>query len=182
MLRLSRALVIQDLERLVEDSIIGRTEWSAKGVDCRRERHGYSSPGYSFDLDILNLRARGGPGGAWELFIVTEFWRSAQGTTVHSPKWLKLIRGKPNDVLKWIAANRERGGQPKGARDESLTSTPADALSNRARLSFLHMGDLQSRALCDGGAIAEDAAREGSSASKDRSIAYSGIKGNEMCP
>ncbi len=107
MLRLSRALVIQDLERLVEDSIIGRTEWSAKGVDCRRERHGYSSSVYSFDLDILNLRARGGPGGAWELFIVTEFWRSAQGTTVHSPKWLKLICGKPNDVLKWIAANRE---------------------------------------------------------------------------
>ena len=118
MLRLSRALVIQDLERLVEDSIIGRTEWSAKGVDCRRERHGYSSPVYSFDLDILNLRARGGPGGAWELFIVTEFWRSAQGTAVHSPKWLKLIRGKPNDVLKWIAANRDA---PEGKRKAPAT-------------------------------------------------------------
>ena len=109
MLHLSRALVIQELERLVGDSIghIGRSEWSAKGVDCRRERHGYSSPAYSFDLDILNLRAKGGAGGSWELFIVTEFWRSAQGTTVHSPKWLKLVHGKPNDVLKWIAAHRD---------------------------------------------------------------------------
>ena len=113
MLRLSRALVIQDLERLVEDSIIGRTEWSAKGVDCRRERHAYSSPAYSFDLDILNLRATGGPGGTWEVFIVTEFWRSAQGTSMHSPKWLKLVRGKPNDVLKWIAAHRNAEGKRK---------------------------------------------------------------------
>ncbi len=115
MLRLSRALVIQELELLVGDSIghIGRSEWSAKGVDCRRERHGYSSPNYSFDLDILNLCAKGGPAGAWELFIVAEFWRSAQGATVHSPKWLKLVHGKPNDVLRWIKLHRD------GATDKS---------------------------------------------------------------
>ena len=76
---------------------------TAGGKDTR-----YSSPAYSVDLDILNLRARSGPGGDWELFIVTEFWRSAQGTTVHSPKWLKLVRGKPNDVLKWIKDHREQ--------------------------------------------------------------------------
>ena len=109
MLRLSRARVIQDLELLIDNSIghIGRHEWSARGVDCRRERHSHSAPAYSFDLDVLNLRAKGGAGGGWELFIVTEFWRSGQGASMHSPKWLKLVRGKPNDVLKWIAAHRD---------------------------------------------------------------------------
>ena len=47
------------------------------------------------------------------MFIVTDFWRSAQGTSVRSPKWLKLIRGKPNDVLKWIAAHRDAEGKRK---------------------------------------------------------------------
>jgi hypothetical protein len=115
MLRLSRALVIQDLERLVEHSIghIGRHEWSARGVECRRDHHSYSAPTYSFDLDVLNLRVKGDAGCAWEMFIVTEFWRSAQGATMHSPKWLKLVRGKPKDVLKWIAMHRN---EPEGKR------------------------------------------------------------------
>jgi hypothetical protein len=118
MLKLSRARVIQDLERLVEKSIahVGQHEWSARGVECRRERHSFSSPNYSFDLDVLNLRAKGDAERAWELFIMTEFWRSAQGNSIHSPKWLKLVRGKPNDVLKWITEHREaaegKGGTP----------------------------------------------------------------------
>jgi hypothetical protein len=117
MLRLSRALVIQQLELLVGDTIgqIGRHEWSVRGVDCRRERYSHSAPAYSFDLDVLSLRAKGGAAGGWELFIVTEFWRSGQGTLMHSPKWLKLVRGKPNDVLKWIKVQRESTseGRPK---------------------------------------------------------------------
>jgi hypothetical protein len=108
MLRLSRALVIEELERLVEDSIgrIGRHEWSLRGVDCRRERHSHSAPAYSFDLDILNVRAKGGRDGRWELFIISEFWRSADGASMHSLKWLKLAVGKPADVLHWIKINR----------------------------------------------------------------------------
>jgi len=45
MLRLSRAMVIQQLELLVNDSIrqIGRNEWSVRGVDCKRERDNYST-------------------------------------------------------------------------------------------------------------------------------------------
>jgi hypothetical protein len=107
MLRLSRTRVIQDLERLVEDSIghVGRHQWSARGVECRRERHSFSAPAYSFDLQVLSLSAKGRDGPSWELVIITEFWRSADGDSIHSPKWLKLIRGKPNDVLKWIAAH-----------------------------------------------------------------------------
>jgi hypothetical protein len=78
-----------------------------RGVDCRRERHSHSAAAYSFDLDVLNLQTKRGAAGGWELFIVTEFWRSGQGSSMHSPKWLKLVRGKPTDVLKWIAANRD---------------------------------------------------------------------------
>ena len=45
---------------------------------------------------------------AWELVIVTEFWRRGDGETMHATKWLKLLSGKPTDVLKWISANRDR--------------------------------------------------------------------------
>jgi hypothetical protein len=112
MLRLSRALVIQELQMLVDASRghVGRHEWSIRGVDCRRERHSHSAPDYSFDLDILNLRAKGGTGGRWEVFIVSEFWRSASGSSMHSPKWRKLVSGKPTDVLRWIKNHRENKG------------------------------------------------------------------------
>ena len=54
--------------------------------------------------------------GRWELFIVTEFWRSGGGASLHSPKWLKQVAGKPTDVLKWIKKHREtdRAGGGKG--------------------------------------------------------------------
>ena len=108
MLRLSRADVIHDLALLIDDtaSRIGQHEWSIRGVDCRRERHSHSAAAYSFDLDVLNLRARGGEQGAWELFIVTEYWRSGRGMSLHNPKWLKLVQGKPTDVLRWIKLHR----------------------------------------------------------------------------
>ena len=129
MLRLSRALVIEELERLIDDSIgrIGRHEWSFRGVDCRRERHSHSAPAYSFDLDILNVRAKGGRDGRWELFIISEFWRSADGTSMHSPKWLKLVAGKPADVLHWIKIHRDEPA------DERNPAAGAQALADRSR-------------------------------------------------
>ena len=140
MLRLSRALVIQDLERLVEDSIIGRTEWSAKGVDCRRERHGHSSPAYSFDLDILNLRATGGPGAAWEVFIVTEFLAFGAGDKPAQPQ---MAQAHPRQAERRAQVDRGAsgcGGQAKGTRGESLTSTRVDALSGRAQANRASRG------------------------------------------
>lgn len=132
MLRLSRALVIDELERLVDDSIgrVGRHEWSFRGVDCRRERHSHSAPAYSFDLDILNVRAKGGQDGRWELFIISEFWRSADGTSMHSPKWLKLVAGKPADVLHWIKIHRDEpvDEQERGPRTQQLTGRSAKPL------------------------------------------------------
>ena len=110
MLHLSRAQVIRDIEFLVTDpkGRLGRHEWSVFGVDCRRDRHSYNAPLYSFDLDILHVREAGRSERRWELFIVTEHWHAADGSSMHSPKWLKLVSGKSSDVLKWISANRDR--------------------------------------------------------------------------
>lgn len=109
MLRLSTEYIIQQIEMLVNDSTsrTGQTHWTVRGVECRRERNGHSGQYYSFDLDVLNLRTTPGEGAHWELFLVTEFWRSADGTSLHSPKWLKLTAGKAPDVLKWIKKHRE---------------------------------------------------------------------------
>jgi hypothetical protein len=119
MLRLSRALVIHELELLVDASParIDRREWKARGLDCRRERHSHSAPSYSFDLDVLIVRANSSEDGRWELFIVTEFWRSGGGTNLHSPKWLKLVAGKPAEVLRWIRKHRETDRAGGGKRD-----------------------------------------------------------------
>jgi hypothetical protein len=38
----------------------------------------------------------------WELVQVSEFWHRGGGDPLHSVKWLKLLSGKPTDVLKWI--------------------------------------------------------------------------------
>jgi len=109
MLRLSREYVIQQLELLVDDSAsrIGQTHWTVRGVQCRRERHGHSGQYYSFDLDILNLRSTLPAGGLWELFIVREFWRSTDGSSIHNQKWLRLVAGKASDVFSWIKMQRD---------------------------------------------------------------------------
>ncbi len=95
MLRLSRGRVIGDIEFLVGGlkGSLERREWSVAGVDCWRQRHSYGAEVYSFDLDVLRVRAGGGAEGRWELFVVTEFWRSADGAGLHSAKWLKLVSG-----------------------------------------------------------------------------------------
>jgi hypothetical protein len=42
-----------------------------------------------------------------ELILVSEIWRRGDAETMHTTKWLKLLAGKPNDVLKWLSANRD---------------------------------------------------------------------------
>lgn len=39
--------------------------------------------------------------------ILMEFWRRGDRETLHSIKWLKLLSGKPTDVLKWIRTNSD---------------------------------------------------------------------------
>lgn len=110
MLRLSRARVIEDIEFMVNEpkGKLGRHEWSVLGVECRLDRHSHYSPLYTFNLEILNVKMPGRAAHRWELFIVTEFWHAADGSSMHSPKWLKLVSGKKTEVLKWISENREK--------------------------------------------------------------------------
>ena len=39
--------------------------------------------------------------------IISEFWESADGETIHSTKWLKLLEGKSTDLLSWIREGRD---------------------------------------------------------------------------
>jgi hypothetical protein len=104
MLRLSRARVIGDIETIVNKACPARGihRWTAKGADCNIERHSFSGAGYGFQSEILRLRHK-----AFEVLLVSEFWRRGDGEAIHSTKWLKLLSGKNNDVLKWIAGSRE---------------------------------------------------------------------------
>jgi hypothetical protein len=62
---------------------------------------------YGFHADILHIRMPATGRLAWELILVSEFWRRGDRETLHSVKWLKLLSGKPTDVLKWIRTNSD---------------------------------------------------------------------------
>ena len=110
MLRLSRARVLGDIDFMINDPgpALGQRKWTAKGAQCSVDRHSYAGEIYGFQTDILHIRMPATVRVAWELVIVTEFWRRGDGETMHSTKWLKLLAGKPTDVLKWISASRDR--------------------------------------------------------------------------
>ncbi len=109
MLRLSRARVITDIETIVNKaaSMRGQHVWTAKGAECSLDRHSFAGVGYGFQTEILRLRLPAAKSVAWELLLVSEYWRRGDGEPIHTTKWLKLIAGKSNDVLKWVAANRD---------------------------------------------------------------------------
>ncbi len=108
MLRLSRARVIGDIEFIINSPgpALGQRKWTAKGAECSVDRHSFAGNVYSFHIDILQVRLAAAGRSNWKLLIVSEFWQDGDGETTHSTKWLKLLLGKPNDVLKWISANR----------------------------------------------------------------------------
>jgi hypothetical protein len=104
LLRLSRARVIGDIEFVIGNPgpALGQRKWIAKGAECSVDRHSYSGQSYGFHTDILHIRmpATGRP--AWELVLVSEFWHRGDRETLRSAKWLKLLAGKPSDVLSWL--------------------------------------------------------------------------------
>jgi hypothetical protein len=110
MLRLSRARVLSDIDLMVNSPgpALGQRKWTAKGAECSLDRHSYAGEVYGFHAEVLHIRMPTTGRLAWELLIVTEFWRRGDGESVHSTKWLKLLSGKPTDVLKWISAHRDR--------------------------------------------------------------------------
>ena len=109
MLRLSRARVIGDIEFMINSPgpALGRRKWTAKGAECSVDRHAYSGDLYGFRADILRVRMPATGRLAWELVLVSEFWHRGDRETLHSVKSLKLLSGKPADVLKWIRTNSD---------------------------------------------------------------------------
>ncbi len=109
MRRLSRASVINDIERIVKHPAagLGKHKWETGGVECVLDRHTYYGEMYSFDVEVLHLRLMVASRLKWQLYLVTEFWRDATGETVRMTKWLKQTAGKPADVMRWIVENRE---------------------------------------------------------------------------
>ena len=109
MLRLSRARVIGDIETIVNAAIPARGlhKWSAKGAEISLDRHSFAGVDYGYQTEVLRVCLPGGARGGWELLLVAEYWRRGDGCSIHATKWLKLLSGKANDVLKWIGANRE---------------------------------------------------------------------------
>lgn len=107
MLRLSRARVIGDIEFMINNPgpALGQRTWTAKGAECSVDRHTYSGELYGFHADVLHIRMPATGRLAWDLILVTEFWRHGDRETLHSVKWLNVLSGKPTDVLKWIRAN-----------------------------------------------------------------------------
>ena len=105
MLRLSRARVISDIELIINSPgpALGQRKWSARGAECSVDRHTYWGELYRFHADILHVRMPGKP--AWQLIVVSEFWHRGEAEALHSVKWLKLLSGKPTDVLQWIRSN-----------------------------------------------------------------------------
>ena len=86
---------------------LGQRKWTAKGAECSVDRHTYSGELYGFRADILHIRMPATGRLAWDLVIVSEFWRRGGAETLHSIKWLKLLSGKPTDVLKWIRTSAD---------------------------------------------------------------------------
>jgi hypothetical protein len=108
MLRLSRARVLGDIDLMINSPgpALRRRKWIAKGAECSIDRHSYAGEVYGFHADVLHIRMPATGRSAWELVVVTEFWRRGDGETLHATKWLKLLSGKSADVLEWIGAHR----------------------------------------------------------------------------
>jgi hypothetical protein len=93
--------VIGDIEFMINSPgpALGQRKWTAKGAGCSVDRHAYSGELYGFHADVLHVRMPATGLLARELVIVSEFWRRGDHETLHSVKRLRLLSGKPTDVL-----------------------------------------------------------------------------------
>lgn len=108
MQRLSSARIISDIEFIIHKpgSALGQHKWAANGVACSIDRHSFTGEVYSFHVEVLQIQLSATDRPNWKLIIVSEFWHGSDGKPIHSAKWLKILLGKPAEVLKWIRANR----------------------------------------------------------------------------
>ncbi|MBN9597189.1 MAG: hypothetical protein IJ127_06890 [Afipia sp.] len=114
MTRISNARTIADIEFVIDAPSIGSeiNAWVAHGVECQRDRHRFNGQGYSFSLDVLSLRLVE-TRHRWHVVIISELWGFA-GTTSEARRTqsLKVLKGKPSDVLAWMRRHRSAKLEP----------------------------------------------------------------------
>jgi hypothetical protein len=115
MKRLSRSRVINDIELIVKASVVGlgKHRWETRGVECVLDRHSYHGEIYSFDVEVLRIERNAAGRRKWQVYVVTEFWRTQGDENARMTKWLKLTAGKSTDVVSWIVENREAAAGKK---------------------------------------------------------------------
>jgi hypothetical protein len=103
MRRLGSARTILEIETIVASTRTSPQElqWMVQGVECCRTSHRHSGPDHSVTIDVLTLRRRR-PGRPWHLILVSELWR-AGAVDLRATRWLKLVAGRQQDVLNWLA-------------------------------------------------------------------------------
>jgi len=110
MKRVGNANTIADIEFVIDAPVLSdpRRSWTAHGVDCTRDHHRYSGPGYEFNIAIVDLRRnKAGRATPWRVIIVSELWQSAESKSeIRNTKWLKVLEGKASDVKAWMRACR----------------------------------------------------------------------------
>jgi hypothetical protein len=106
MSRIGNARTIADFEYVIDPpSAGGQNAWSAHGVDCTRDRHRFTGQEYAFTLEVLSLRSQSRSG--WHVVILSETWHfKARPTEARTTKSLKVLRGKPAEVLGWMRRHR----------------------------------------------------------------------------
>jgi hypothetical protein len=110
MARIGNARTIADIEYVIEAPSPGSdvTAWLAHGVKCSRDRHRFSGQAYSFLFEVLDLRFEGPSRLQWHVVIVSEVWKFHDAKTdSRGAKSLRVLQGKPADVLAWMRRCRE---------------------------------------------------------------------------
>lgn len=111
MSRIGNARTIADIEYVIDAPSPGSdvTAWLAHGVKCSRDRHRFSGQTYSFSFEVLDLRLESPARLQWHVVIVSEVWKFHDARTEsRGSKSLRVLQGKPADVLSWMRRCREQ--------------------------------------------------------------------------
>jgi hypothetical protein len=78
MKRVENDQTIADIEFVIDAPTLSnpRHLWTAYGVECTRDRHGYSGQAYEFNIEILDIRRLKAGRALWRILIVTEWWQA----------------------------------------------------------------------------------------------------------
>jgi hypothetical protein len=119
--RIGNARTIADIEYVVEPPGAGSdvAAWMSHGVKCSIDRHRYMGQAYSFTFEIMDLRLDGAAKHRWHVVIVSELWRFRDAKAdSRGSKTLRVLQGKPADVLGWM----------RRCRDEKLSTKQEPSL------------------------------------------------------